>query len=90
MIRRIQTAIELSALSDLSAEWKIAAIRDFSDPLGWQWCGTVTHDVRAFRSGMFPMPGDSPRISCATGRDAAGCEVLYARLYPTQLREARR
>lgn len=83
MTKRIDTTIQACSTSDLSFEWKIAAIRA---NLGWNWCGTLGAESRKLIEGAFPQPGESPTISCVTGRDASGQEVLYVRIYPQHLR----
>lgn len=82
MIRRINTTAEAETLSSLSDDWRIVARRSASD---WVYCGSFdANEIHMFRRMAFPeVRGEAPRVSCVTGRDYAGREVLYARLFPT-------
>lgn len=86
MIRRITETAEAECLSDLCHDWRIVARRDWSD---WVYCGAFAHDeLRMFRRMAFPeIEGEAPRVSCVTGRDQHGREVLYARIFPTAFRD---
>lgn len=82
MTHRIATTQTLSSIADLNGEWKIAATRD---AVGWNWPGAMQDAARWFNKAIYPEPGDDPKVSCVTGRDPDGREVLYARVYPAHL-----
>jgi hypothetical protein len=81
---RIQTDVKLRSISDLTERWAIAATRTNE---GWLWCGSlaVPGENHQFCALAFP-EREHPHISVVTGRDRDNREILYARIYPANLR----
>lgn len=86
MTKVILTTERVDSIADLTDQWKIIATRA---DLGWNWY-VSRGDVLWLQSAIYPAPGDDPKVSCVTGRDATGKEVLYVRWYPLALTEGRR
>lgn len=81
-IQRITTTTEAHSMNGITEDWKIVARK--LTPYEWTFHGSLNAapDYGLFQQLAF----QQSHISCVTGRDDAGRQVLYARIYPYKLR----
>ena len=96
-MKKLEATIEAKSLDDISEDWKIIARRGWR-AMGnemraiWDYTGSLSDSTEnvSFRKLAFGYGrGETPHISCVTGRDANGTLCLYARIYPIVLRNRR-
>ena len=94
-ITRILATERIAELSDISAEWKIAAVESYDtegNRLGWGWYASSYPVQDQIMQGIHPLvPGVVPRFSAVQGRQFVdGWEVLclYVRNHPDWKAEA--